>query len=170
MKLPEIVVTLTLLTTTVSVEAYSITTYQGLGGSRVQACSLAKLSAQSATDEAVHGRLIKTSACQCGKKDNAGGPPQWRCLVEAKSEVGGDATLIFADTEATEEGGEDPDVFPLGRGRSGMEVDLRPALREQWLLEAPAFVLCRPDCKGLCLTCGANLNLGACSCAQNTKE
>jgi uncharacterized protein len=93
-----------------------------------------------------------------------------RCLVEVRTEVVGDANLIFADTEAEEEGGEDPDVFPLGRGRSGAEVDLRPALREQWLLEAPAFVLCRPDCKGLCPTCGANLNLGACSCAQNTKE
>ncbi|HXD22486.1 MAG TPA: DUF177 domain-containing protein [Gemmatimonadaceae bacterium] len=91
-----------------------------------------------------------------------------RCLVEVRSEVGGDAHLIFADSEATEEGGDDPDVFPLSRGRSGLEVDLRPALREQWLLEAPAFVLCRPDCKGLCVTCGANLNLGACSCAQNT--
>jgi len=93
-----------------------------------------------------------------------------RCLVEVRTEVSGDANLIFADTEATEESDEDPDVFPLSRGRSGMEVDLRPAMREQWLLEAPAFVLCRPDCKGLCLTCGANLNLGACSCAQNTKE
>lgn len=93
-----------------------------------------------------------------------------RCLVEVGTEVGGEANLIFADTEAVEEGGEDPDVFPLSRGRSGAEVDLRPALREQWLLEAPAFVLCRPDCKGLCPTCGANLNLGACSCAQKTKE
>jgi len=93
-----------------------------------------------------------------------------RCLVEVRTEVGADANLIFADTEAEEEGGDDPDVFPLGRGRSGAEVDLRPALREQWLLEAPAFVLCRPDCKGLCLTCGANLNLGACSCARKINE
>jgi uncharacterized protein len=93
-----------------------------------------------------------------------------RCLVEVRTEVGADTSLIFADTEAEVEGGEDPDVFPLGRGRSGEEVDLRPALREQWLLEAPAFVLCRPDCKGLCPTCGANLNLGACSCAQKTNE
>jgi uncharacterized protein len=91
-----------------------------------------------------------------------------RCLVEVRTEIGADANLIFADAEAEAEGGGDPDVFPLSRGRSGAEVDLRPALREQWLLEAPAFVLCRPDCKGLCPTCGANLNLGACSCAQKT--
>ena len=93
-----------------------------------------------------------------------------RCLVEVRTEVGAETNLIFADTEAEAEGGEDPDVFPLSRGRSGAEVDLRPAMREQWLLEAPAFVLCRPDCKGLCLTCGANLNLGACRCAQKTNE
>ena len=37
-----------------------------------------------------------------------------RCLVEVRTEVGGDANLIFADTEAEEEGGEDPDVFPSG--------------------------------------------------------
>ena len=93
-----------------------------------------------------------------------------RCLVEVRAEVGAGANLIFADNEAEAESGEDPHVFPLGRGRGGEEVDLRPAVREQWLLEAPAFVLCRPDCKGLCPTCGANLNLGACSCAQKTNE
>ena len=93
-----------------------------------------------------------------------------RCLVEVRTEVGADANFIFADAEAEEEGGDDPDVFPLSRGRGGEEVDLRPALREQWLLEAPSFVLCRPDCKGLCQTCGANLNLGVCSCAPMTEE
>jgi uncharacterized protein len=93
-----------------------------------------------------------------------------RCLVEVRTDVGADASVIFADAEAVEEAGADPDVYPLSRGRGGLEVDLRPALRELWLLEAPAFVLCRPDCKGLCPTCGANLNLGACSCAQKTKE
>jgi uncharacterized protein len=93
-----------------------------------------------------------------------------RCLAEVRLEVGGEANLIYADAEAVEEGGDDPDVYSVSRGRTGLEVDLRPAVREQWLLETPAFVLCRPDCKGLCPTCGANLNLGACSCAQKTTE
>ena len=91
-----------------------------------------------------------------------------RCLVEVDTEIGTDVHLLFADTEAEDESEDDPDVFPLSTGRSGSEVDLRPALREQWLLEIPAFVLCRPDCKGLCLTCGANLNQGACSCTRKT--
>jgi len=46
-------------------------------------------------------------------------------------------------------------------------VDLRPALREQWLLAAPGLALCREDCKGLCPKCGADLNLGPCDCAPD---
>ena len=87
-----------------------------------------------------------------------------RCLVEVKSEIGAEAILLFAEDGT--EGADDPDVFPLGRGRNGTEVDLRPALREQWLLEVPAFVLCHADCKGRCPTCGVNLNQGACSHAR----
>ena len=37
-----------------------------------------------------------------------------------------------------------------------------------WLLVAPAFVLCREDCKGLCANCGADLNAGACACPPAT--
>ena len=48
------------------------------------------------------------------------------------------------------------------------ELDLRPALREEWLLHAPAFPLCREDCKGLCPQCGNDRNLaadeGGCAC------
>ena len=87
-----------------------------------------------------------------------------RCLVEVRSVIAGEAHLLFAESETGDD--DDPDVFPLILGRSGSEVDLRPALREQWLLEVPAFVLCRPDCKGLCPTCGANLNQGECSHAR----
>jgi uncharacterized protein len=43
-------------------------------------------------------------------------------------------------------------------------LDLRQPLREQILLTLPMHSLCRPDCKGLCPTCGQNLNEGPCSC------
>jgi uncharacterized protein len=89
-----------------------------------------------------------------------------RCLVEVKSLVGGEAHLVFV--ESGTDGEDDSDVFPLNHGRNGSEVDLRPALREQWLLDVPAFVLCRPDCKGLCPTCGLNLNQGECSHARKS--
>jgi uncharacterized protein len=83
-----------------------------------------------------------------------------RCLVPVESAVRGDAHLLYAD--ANDENADEPDVFPIGD--LGMTLDLRPALREQWLLEAPALPLCRPDCKGLCPTCGTDLNVSSCAC------
>lgn len=41
-------------------------------------------------------------------------------------------------------------------------IDLAPLLREYMLLEIPIRPLCAPDCKGLCIDCGANLNIMTC--------
>jgi uncharacterized protein len=43
-------------------------------------------------------------------------------------------------------------------------MDLAPMLRAEALIEDSRGILCRPDCKGLCVTCGANLNDGQCDC------
>ena len=43
-------------------------------------------------------------------------------------------------------------------------LDLTEALRQSATIEAGGAGLCRPDCKGLCPSCGSNLNLGACDC------
>jgi uncharacterized protein len=43
-------------------------------------------------------------------------------------------------------------------------VDIGEVLREYALLELPMQPLCKPDCKGLCPTCGADLNAGECGC------
>jgi uncharacterized protein len=40
----------------------------------------------------------------------------------------------------------------------GKTIDLDPVLREQVLLALPVTVLCREDCRGLCTTCGQDLN------------
>ncbi len=87
-----------------------------------------------------------------------------RCLAAVEFLVQGDLHLLFAD--ADDENADEPDVFPLGD--LGTTLDLRPAVREQWLLEAAVLPLCRPDCKGLCPTCGADLNAGPCDCARST--
>jgi uncharacterized protein len=93
--------------------------------------------------------------------------PCRRCLGEASGHVSHDAHLIFAEADA--EGVEDdPDIFVLD-DRSSL-LDLRPAIREQWLLNVPGYALCRDDCKGLCPTCGAELNLGDCDCASTPAD
>ena len=83
-----------------------------------------------------------------------------RCLAPARAKVDEELHLLFAD--AADEESDDSDVYMLQPRAT--TVDLRPALREQWLLAVPGFVLCREDCKGLCPKCGADLNLGACTC------
>ena len=43
-------------------------------------------------------------------------------------------------------------------------IDLELVAREAILLDLPLAPLCREGCAGLCVTCGANRNDGACSC------
>jgi uncharacterized protein len=46
------------------------------------------------------------------------------------------------------------------------EIDLRSVVRDTFLLAVPIAVLCRQDCKGLCPSCGTNLNLSSCECEK----
>jgi len=47
---------------------------------------------------------------------------------------------------------------------AGLTLDLGEALRQYALISSPSKPLCRPDCAGICPTCGANLNDGRCTC------
>lgn len=50
------------------------------------------------------------------------------------------------------------------RSYRGNELDLtEPAVEAIWLA-VPLRMLCRPDCRGLCMQCGKNLNEGSCAC------
>ncbi len=42
----------------------------------------------------------------------------------------------------------------------GDAIDVDELVREQILLSLPTRMLCKEECKGLCLDCGANLNAG----------
>jgi uncharacterized protein len=74
-----------------------------------------------------------------------------------------DQELHLLLAEGDDEETDESDVYLLEPRAT--TVDLRPALREEWLLAVPAFVQCREDCKGLCPRCGADLNQGPCGCA-----
>jgi uncharacterized protein len=53
---------------------------------------------------------------------------------------------------------------------SGKSFDLAPALREAVLLAVPPSPLCTDDCKGLCLTCGQDLNQRDCGHSQRRAD
>ncbi len=47
-----------------------------------------------------------------------------------------------------------------------MRLKLEPLITEDILLALPSKILCKTDCKGLCMNCGKNLNNGQCSCQK----
>ncbi|MDY4634726.1 MAG: DUF177 domain-containing protein [Candidatus Limivicinus sp.] len=81
-----------------------------------------------------------------------------RCGTEFDSEklTQLDATIVEKETE------ENPELFVL----DGDEIDLDEILSTLFILDMETKFLCREDCKGLCSTCGKNLNLGPCGCRK----
>ncbi|MEO8295983.1 MAG: DUF177 domain-containing protein [Gemmatimonadota bacterium] len=85
-----------------------------------------------------------------------------RCLTELTVPLEADVNVMFStDPDAA----DDPSVYPLPE--DSRMLDVRTAVREELALSAPAFVLCREECAGLCPTCGADLNAGACVCVAS---
>lgn len=52
----------------------------------------------------------------------------------------------------------------------GHQVDLESLLKEHILLNLPISLTCSDQCKGLCPTCGQNLNVDSCECDKNEKR
>lgn len=89
-----------------------------------------------------------------------------RCLTDTPAEVTDDVTALFAERDLDD--AEEDDVFPLDPG--ARTIDLRPAVREAWVLAVPAFVTCRPDCAGLCPMCGVDRNVVICACRTSSTD
>jgi uncharacterized protein len=49
-------------------------------------------------------------------------------------------------------------------------VDLTADIREDIILELPQRALCEQDCRGLCPSCGKNLNEGDCQCEPSRAD
>lgn len=87
-----------------------------------------------------------------------------RCLCDVTSSVGDELQLIFAASDTDE--ANESDIVPIPAGER--EVDLRPVVREEWLMAVPGFALCREDCRGLCPSCGSDRNTGSCTCSPSS--
>jgi uncharacterized protein len=46
------------------------------------------------------------------------------------------------------------------------EIDISKAIYDLFMINRPIQLLCRNDCKGLCVNCGVNLNKQKCDCQQ----
>jgi uncharacterized protein len=117
----------------------------------------------------VEGRLSSAGPSRfyfSGRVEGETNLPCRRCLTEVGVSVDEEAHFIFSSEG--EDSADDPDVFPFDP--TAARLDLRPAVREMWLLTVPGFALCREDCKGLCPTCGTDWNTGTCDCVPAAAE
>lgn len=60
------------------------------------------------------------------------------------------------------EDAENPDIFVV----EGNGIDLNEVLETCFILDMETKFLCSEDCRGLCGTCGKNLNEGPCDCRK----
>jgi len=95
-----------------------------------------------------------------------------RCLKPIVERAESDVELMIlverhADEES-EHGLSEQDLGILYLEDERLETD--PILVEQLQLNIPMKPLCRADCRGLCPTCGADWNAGACSCEESSAD
>ena len=83
-----------------------------------------------------------------------------RCLAEAEASERYSFAENFRKGEETDGGTSFEDDG----------VDLAPLARDAVLSSLPIRNLCRPDCKGLCPKCGADLNQGDCGCDREVTD
>ena len=83
-----------------------------------------------------------------------------KCNKEFNQEFSVDFSERFI--KASDEEAEELDCYPF----TGEILDLDRMVLDLLILNAPAYGLCKPDCKGLCPKCGADLNTTQCSCTK----
>lgn len=82
--------------------------------------------------------------------------------IEEEYLAGFDAT-----TDAKPASPEEPEAFQIDAHHM---LDLEELVRQYWTTALPMRPLCRPECQGLCATCGQDLNQGVCSCSVVEKD
>lgn len=86
-----------------------------------------------------------------------------RCLKDFSHHLTWELTELFAfHNKPIDEMGL---ILPEGN-----QIDLAPILREYALLEVPIKPLHDPECKGLCIECGQDLNLKDCGHSQDVDD
>lgn len=81
--------------------------------------------------------------------------PCVRCLTLSRLPVATSFEELYVFVERAQD--ESDQVIP-GDGY----IDLTEIFRDYLLLEIPIKYICKPDCKGVCVECGQNLNLAEC--------
>lgn len=93
-----------------------------------------------------------------------------RCLETYTFPIHADFSLVLVPAESLPTTNElTSDELDLSY-YSGDEIDLAPLVDEQIILALPTRPLCQEDCKGLCPSCGKNMNTETCDCASHAGD
>jgi uncharacterized protein len=90
-----------------------------------------------------------------------------RCLAEVPISIKDEFGLLYETLSPEDELELSGEVYPLPE--RGDTLDLTPAVREQFLLRVPDFVVCSESCRGLCPQCGTDLNQATCDCVTEAE-
>lgn len=78
-----------------------------------------------------------------------------------------DVAELFTDPSAS----EDPEDIEVGYAiRPDATIDIDTLLRDAIAADLPRSPRCRPDCAGLCPSCGINRNTATCGCADEVVD
>ena len=85
-----------------------------------------------------------------------------RCLKEFESDFDLNQEQIYKTASATEIIDDDTIILPL----DVIELDLDKLLNDTVVINHPIKMVCKDDCKGLCIKCGTDLNETECQCTD----
>jgi uncharacterized protein len=78
-----------------------------------------------------------------------------RCLIELERPVGADIRELYVYPHSVTAQTMEPDELPI---LEDSMIDLEQLVRDEIVVQMPLAPLCRPDCLGLCPTCGGRLD------------
>lgn len=83
-----------------------------------------------------------------------------RCLsaVPVKIQLDFEREVSVDDKSDSESEEDDQDIM------EGYHLNVETFIYNEILMNQPEKVLCKPECKGICMVCGKNLNDGECEC------
>ena len=89
-----------------------------------------------------------------------------RCLVEFDLPIDSQFTVYYTKSsgEPLDEEVELAEHDLISLSYDGEEIDFTHGICEQVVMDIPYKPLCREECKGLCPSCGADLNAIECAC------
>lgn len=90
-----------------------------------------------------------------------------RCLEPVVGDFDLELTMVFVTDESEAEAAESG-TFLLDP--AGNHLDMQDAVREEVILALNPYVVCDPECPGLCPKCGKDLKEGPCDCTTDEPD